>query len=116
MRLAYSTQRRTPIASSLVDGMSEVEHVEGGIDDRGQHVVLPLAVDQEVCGSKALDLKATAPEHGRAPLVPWHVVGGHPVQPPPLESECDGAVHRFGHVALALLVPREVVAEHARLE
>src|SRR5260221_10234745 len=116
MTPVYSAQRRTPIARSAAEGTSGIEEVEGRIDDGGQHVILPLAIDLEVRRRKAFDVETRSSEHRRASHVARHVVGGNSVQPPLLERVGDCTLHGFGHVALALVVTREVVAENARLE
>src|SRR6266404_5470768 len=86
------------------------------VGDRGEHMVFPEAVDEQICWRVALDLEPAALEDGRAARVPRHVVGGDPVELPGVECKCDRATHRLRHVALSLLTGGEVVTEDARLE
>src|SRR5712692_5035429 len=86
------------------------------VRDRGEHVVLPASVDEQVRGCVALDLEAAPLEDRGAAGVTRHVVGRDPVQLPGPEREGNRAAHGLGHVALALLAGGQVVAEHARLE
>src|SRR5487761_707288 len=115
MSPTYSSHCGIPSARSVTDGTSGSHDAEGWVDDRGQDAVLPPAVDQKAGRCAPFDVEAAALEHGRAPQVAGHVVGGDPVQPPLLECESDSATYRFCHVPIALLVPRQVVTEHTRL-
>src|SRR5437879_12522284 len=92
------------------------ESAPARVGDRGGHVVFPAAVDEQICGRVALDLEPAALEDGCAARVSGHVVGGDPVELPDVECKCDRAMHRFGHIALSLLIGGEVVKEDARLD
>src|ERR1700730_17202787 len=86
-----------------------------GVGDRGQYVVFPAAVDQDVVARVPLDREAGPPQYRGAPKVARHISGHDAVQPKVPEGKANGAAYGFDHVAAALGILGQRVAENAVL-
>jgi hypothetical protein len=83
-----------------------------GINQTGEHVVLPTAIDKQIVPGNPFDLKAKALQHIATAVVVGHIAGHHAVQ----VEIVNQSFASLSHHPLPLVASRQPIAQGRPME